>query len=39
MLHKAFFFCLFLCALGTLLANFSAALPEKVQQCCNATVW
>ena len=28
-----------LCAFGTPWANFSAALPEKVWQCHNATVW
>ena len=28
-----------LCALGTPWANYSAAFPEKVRQCCNAAVW
>ena len=26
-------------ALGTPWANYSAAFPEKVRQCCNAAVW
>ena len=32
-------FLFLLCALGSPWANYSAAFPEKVRQCCNAAVW
>ena len=34
--HMFYFF--FLCTLGALWANYSAAFPEEVWQCCNAAM-